>query len=135
MGRPTVFNDIVVHKVLSAIGRGLPRKTAAKIAGISVDVLYKWIRLGREGDPEYTEFINRFSEAEAKGEDELVQLMRFHAKTSWQACGWLLERRNPGSWALKKLQDKAANVSEQDAEKLLEEAAELFEQLKAAGGK
>ncbi len=98
MARPTKLNDITERKILDATGKGLPRDTVAKLAGIEPSTLYLWLRKGRAGDPEYSEFSASVKRAEAQGEAELVATIRAASSDSWQAAAWLLERRRPERW-------------------------------------
>lgn len=102
MPRPSKLDDLTTQRIVGAVKKGLPRDTAAKLAGIVPSTLFLWLKKGREGDPEYSEFSDRVSAAEAFGEEELVAVLRGHAKNSWQACAWLLERRRPKVWGLRK---------------------------------
>lgn len=101
-GRPCKIDDLTAQRLIKAVAKGLPRDTAAKLASISPATFYRALRLGREGDPDFLEFAKRIKEAEAKGEQELVDLIRGHGKASWQACAWLLERRRPERWGPRK---------------------------------
>ena len=112
MGRPSKLDDLTAKRIVDAIARGLPRRTAARIANVVPSTLALWLQKGRAGDPNYSDFSDRVKAAEARGEDEIVQLLRGHAKTSWQACAYLLDRRNPKDWVLKKAVDEAAKPGE-----------------------
>lgn len=109
LGRPTKLDDLIAKRVVDAVKRGLPRRTAAKIAGVVPSTLALWLQKGRDGDPAYSDFSDRVKAAEAHGEGEIVDLLRAHAATSWQACAYLLDRRNPRDWAARKpVADEAA---------------------------
>jgi hypothetical protein len=85
-GRPGRLDDITAARLVQAVEKGLPRVTAAKIAGVSPRAFFNWLRLGREGaSPAYVQFVQRIAVAEAKGEEELMGYMREHARTSHQA--------------------------------------------------
>lgn len=99
MARPTKLDDLIGKRVCDAVARGLPRRTAAKLAGVAPSSLFLWLKKGREGHEDYSDFSERVAAAEAKGEDELMGYMREHAKLSHSACAWLLERRNPAAYA------------------------------------
>lgn len=73
---------------MEATRKGLTRKVAARVAGISPTTLYKYLR-------EDAEFAQRVKSAQADGEESLVDLIREHAADTWQAAAWLLERRYP----------------------------------------
>lgn len=102
MGQPSKLDDLTAQRIVKAVAKGLPRDTAAKLAMIAPRTLYNWLRRGRSGDPDYVQFLQRVQEAESQGEAELVADLRVHAKSSWQACAWLLERRRPKVWGQRK---------------------------------
>lgn len=108
MSRPSKLDDLTAKRIIDAVGRGLPRDTSAKLARISPSTLYDWLARGRNGEEPYAEFLERVKAAEAKGEDELVAIVRAAAKDTderrgqWQAAAWLLERRRPEAYALKR---------------------------------
>lgn len=95
---------------MNAVAKGLPRDTAARLARIHPSTLYDWLRRGRSGDRDYSEFSERVREAESRGEAELVDQMRSHAKLSWQACAWLLSSRRPNRWGPRKPEAPTAVV-------------------------
>ncbi len=125
MGRPSKLDDITAQKVIQAVAKGLPRDTAARLARISPSTLYKCLRLGRSGDPDYVEFAQRIKAAEAEAEGELMGIIRTHAADTWQAAAWLLERRMPKKYALRKPEPEGVKVSDDEAAKLVAEAAAL----------
>lgn len=106
-GRPTKLDDLTAQRIVAAVKKGLPRDTAAKLAGVVPSTLFAWLKKGREGHPTYQEFADRVRAAEAFGEEELVGILRGHAASSWQACAWLLERRRPQAWGARKYEPPA----------------------------
>lgn len=103
MGRPTkLLDDLVTKRIVDAVAQGLPRDTAAKLARVAPSTFYGWLARGRLGEAPYLEFLERVREAEAKGEAELVERIRAAARQSWSAAAWLLERRRPARWALRR---------------------------------
>jgi hypothetical protein len=125
MGRPSKLDDITAQRIVQAVEKGLPRDTAARLARISPTTLYKYLRLGRDGDPEYTEFAKRVKAAEASGEAELLGILRAHAAETWQAAAWLLERRMPKKYALRRPEAPIEAVSPEEGQRLIEAAAKL----------
>lgn len=45
--RPQLLNDVMADQIINAIERGLPRKQAASIVGVSERALQNWIARGR----------------------------------------------------------------------------------------
>ncbi len=125
MGRPSKLDDLTAQRIVAAVEKGLPRDTAAKLARIAPTTLYKYLRLGRAGDSEYAQFAQRVKEAEAKGEAELLGILRTHAAETWQAAAWLLERRMPKKYALRKPAAEVESVSPEEADRLIADAAKL----------
>lgn len=112
VGAPSKLDDLRAKRICDAVKRGLPRDTAARLAGVTPSTLFLWLRKGRAGDADYSEFSQRVRAAEAEGEAALVAMMTDdHAPNSWQACAWLLERRHPKRWAAKKGIEAAASSS------------------------
>lgn len=135
MARPSKLDDLTARRIVDAVAKGLPRDTAAKLARIHPSTLFEWLARGRAGDAEYTEFADRVREAESKGEDEIVGLLRNHAKGSWQACAWLLERRNPQAWAARKVEtpEAAKPAVAADHDEALAQAESIVAALRSAG--
>lgn len=129
MGRPTKLDDLVSKRVVDAVAMGLPRDTAAKLARISPATLYSWLAKGRAGEPGFTEFFERVKEAEARGEAELVNVIREAAPRQWQAAAWLLERRRPEAYARR---DNAAMPDEDRVEEQSTDDLEVARSVVAA---
>ena len=125
MGRPSKLDDLTAQRIINAVRRGLPRTQAARIARINPDTLFDWLRRGRDGEEGFSEFSERVREAEAFDVEELVGYMREHAKVSYQACAWLLERRAPKQFVLKKQEPTMLPVTPEEAERLIADAAKL----------
>lgn len=97
IGRPTKLSPEVADAVVKAVGEGLPRRTAAHLAGVSVSVLYAWLRAGRKRQGKrFMEFLHRVKRAEAEAVAGRVrQISRAALAGTWQAAAWWLERRHP----------------------------------------
>jgi transposase len=93
--RPTELDERTAKRLVEATRKGLGRKVAARLAGISPTTLFNWIRRGRKGESPYVELVAQLKEAEAHGEESLVDLIDMHAASTWQAAAWRLERRYP----------------------------------------
>ena len=92
-GQHTKPDDLTTQRIVAAVKKGLPLDTAASLAGVSPSTLSFWLKKGDEGDPNYSDIAERVRAAEAADEAELVSLIRKHAKSSWEACAWLLEHQ------------------------------------------
>ena len=124
MGRPSKLDDLVAKRIVDLTAKGLPRNTVAKGAGIDDATLYRWLQRGADGEPGYREFCDRVRAAERKGEERLVEIMETHAEKHWQACAWLMERRNPE--AFHKPGGDSAVLSESDARDLTADHVEAI---------
>lgn len=125
MARPSKLDDLTAQRIVNAIKVGLPRTHAARAARISPATLFEWLARGRRGEGVYAEFLERVAEAEAYDVGELVGYMREHAKVSHQACAWLLERRYPKQFALRRPEPQGVAVTPDEAQKLIAEVKAL----------
>ncbi len=125
MGRPAKLDDLVAQRIVNAVKSGLPRTHAARLARVSPAALFLWLSKGRKGEPGFVEFLERVQEAEAYDVEELVGFMREHARNHHQACAWLLERRYPKQFALRKPEPTTLAVTPEEADRLIAEAAKV----------
>ena len=125
MARPTSLDDLTAKRVIDAVAEGLPRDTAARLARIAPSTLALWLKKGRDGLEPYSEFSDRVKDAEAQAERTLIGVIRTHAVDTWQAAAWLLERRMPKKYALRRPEPQGVAVTPDEAEKLIAEAALL----------
>jgi hypothetical protein len=95
------------------------------LARIAPSTLYLWLAKGKAGDPDYADFSERIKAAEAEAEEALMGVIRGHAADSWQAAAWLLERRMPKKYALRRPEPQGIAVTDDEAAKLVAEAASL----------
>ena len=124
MGRPSKLDDLTAQRVINAVRNGLPRVHAARNAGVDPATLFRWLANGRTGDPDFCEFYDKVVAAESTNVEVLQGYMMEHAKTSYQACSWLLERRGGKAYAPKK-GDVVVPMTDAEADRLIAEAAKL----------
>lgn len=100
VGRPTKFSQDVAAEILAALRRGHYMETAAALAGISKDTLYRWLKAGaRFESAELTAFWIEVEKAQAEAEDlDLTVLHRAVEKGDVETAKWRLSHRNPGRW-------------------------------------
>jgi hypothetical protein len=117
VGRPTKLDDLTAKRILDAIAEGGSRTSAAAMGGIHRATLMDWIRRGREGDVEYSDFYDRLQKAEGEAELKMVRLVRTAAIDSWQAAAWWLERSRPADYTKRepKQIDEAERAEAQEA--------------------
>ncbi len=136
MGRPSKLDDIVAQRVINAVKSGVPRVQAARLARVVPSTLFLWLAKGKAGDPAYSDFSDKVREAEAYDVEELVGFMRTHAKASWQACAWLLEKRAPKQFAAKKgpAAEAVSGTLATSYEEQVSHVESVLAALKSAGG-
>ena len=114
MGRRTKISESVVSKICTAIKLGCTVQLAAGYAGIHVRTIYFWLQRGQEDKTgQFKDFYTRYKEAESIGAVNNLACINSAAKGGdWRAAAWLLERRHPESWSLKK--DISIDVKKSD---------------------
>jgi hypothetical protein len=101
MARPTKLTPEIVENICIAIRAGNYAKIAAGMAGISEATYYSWLEQARQPDaePEFLEFLESVERAESVAEVDAVARIRIAADNgTWQAAGWLLERKHGERW-------------------------------------
>jgi len=101
MARPSKLTEDVKERFLKSIRVGNDKKVAAAVAGISESTLYSWLEKGRQPDaePEFLEFLESVTQAEAQAEVNAVGRIRQAADNGrWQASAWWLERKYGERW-------------------------------------
>jgi hypothetical protein len=101
-GRPSdIGSASTVQQFLEAVGEGNYIETAAKLAGLSKQSVYDWLRRGHAGEPAYKAFADAVEKAEARAEAAMVANVRkaSHLPQFWAAGMTVLERRHPERWS------------------------------------
>jgi len=101
MARPSKLTEDVKRRFLTSIRAGNDKKVAAAMAGISESTLYSWIEQGKRSDaePEFLEFLELLTQAEAEAEVAAVARIQQAAQNGrWQASAWWLERKYGERW-------------------------------------
>ena len=101
MARPSKLTEDVKRRFLTSIRAGNDKKVAAAMAGISESTLYSWLEQARkpEADPEFLEFSESLTQAEAEAEVAAVARIQQAAQNGrWQASAWWLERKYGERW-------------------------------------
>ena len=107
MGRPQKLTAEVARVLVESVAAGMPRRHAAARAGIGLSTFMLWMANGREGISDgpdganYVELLERIKRAEADAVQRNVVLIQTHARKTWQAAAWWLERRYPADFALR----------------------------------
>ncbi len=100
--RPTKLNKDVQTRITTALSAGNTREAAVAYGGISYQTFLNWMRAG-EADPDGPtgRFLEAVKRAEGIAEMRMVSTITGHAKDTWQAAAWWLERRKPNDWGRK----------------------------------
>ncbi len=98
-GHPLKLTPAVQETICNAIRMGNYLVTAAKAAGVSIDSLQRWRRLGEEGTEPFASFLAAVEQADTACETRLVQIMYDAAPQDYRAARDMLMRRFPERWA------------------------------------
>jgi transposase len=103
-GRPFKLDDEIKQAILDNITAGNTIEKTTEAAGVSTSVFYRWMQRGEEPGAvqELRDFVEAVKRAKAESETRCVQIIANAALNQWQAAAWLLERRNPTQWAMKR---------------------------------
>lgn len=99
--RPKLLRPEIQEKLLEGLRSGLYMEQAARMAGIDVSTLRRYVERGKRQEVGlYRKFYEAVQAAEAEVEDEkLQQLFRVAERADhWQGYAWFLERRFPDRW-------------------------------------
>ena len=97
-GRPNKLNRKMIQKIRAYIAAGNTYKNACLMCRISEFTLSRWLNTAKE-TPIICELRQAVKEAHAEAEAKMVELVRKHAISTWQAAAWYLERRSPEAWS------------------------------------
>ena len=93
--RPTKRTPERSYVVFDALGKGLSRRLAAQLAGISEDTLARWMK----DTPEFeTECKRREALCALECTDRIMQEVKV-GRDGWKAAAAWLERRYPEEWS------------------------------------
>jgi transposase-like protein len=106
-----------VQKIINALRAGNHLATAARYAGVSPNIVKKWVEL-------YPEFALAVDEADAASEVRNVAIIQKEAEKRWVAAAWLLERKYPEKWG---------KVDRVEIYQIQKQAEAIIEELKAEG--
>jgi hypothetical protein len=98
-GRRPKYNAEVHAAIIRHLRLGAFKVHAAQAAGISIDALEQWLKLGRAGDRRYAEFAIEVDKAMAEDAIRKTAVISTAALKGhvgdWRAAAWDLERRYP----------------------------------------
>jgi len=80
-GRPSKFTTAVVLAVVTALCQGESLEAAAKSAGVGLSTLYRWLELGRRGDPRFSPMVGAVAQSSAAG--KTVRMVEKSRSSLW----------------------------------------------------
>ena len=127
MGRPCKLDDLTAERIVQAVKIGAPWYMAAAAGGVNAATLRDWKARAKDGEEPFAAFYARLQKAEAEGACAVLDIIQSAAREgTWQAAAWILERRYPKQFALRKPEpQQAPAVTDEEAEKLARELAAL----------
>lgn len=99
-GRPSKIHTAKasVERFLELIAEGNFGQVAASAVGIDYTTILRWDSRGRDGDPEFTAFAERYARAKADAETRALNLIHTAALVDPNHAKWFLEHRYPDRW-------------------------------------
>jgi hypothetical protein len=94
-----VLTDAIQKAICHSICKGIPRKSAARIVGVSPRTLRRWMRCGKQGAEPYVQFRKAVLNAEATAESEMVAIVFQTAKKNVAYARWWLELKCATHWS------------------------------------
>lgn len=106
MGRPKKVDDKMLKELCAYLKAGNYLETSCAAIGLAKNTVYNCMRRGARDRDEgksgyYVDFLYAVESAMAQGESNHVNNIAAHAKKSWQASAWMLERKNHKKWGRK----------------------------------
>tara|TARA_Y100001973_G_scaffold99763_1_gene159497 strand:- start:164 stop:574 length:411 start_codon:yes stop_codon:yes gene_type:complete len=102
--RRTQYHAAVVDALIESLSEGLTITASCGLVGIDRTTFYKWKQ-------NYPEFKKAVDGARPIIEANMLQKIKDQAQTDWRAAAWILERRFPEDFSLKREVDLHVNKS------------------------
>ena len=102
--RRSQYHAGVVDALIEALASGLTITASCGLVGIDRSTFYKWKQ-------NYPEFKRAVDGARPIIESNMLELIKDQAPTDWRAAAWILERRFPEDFSLKREVDLQVNKS------------------------
>lgn len=95
LGRPTLCTPEATAQIVRYVTRGLPVRTAATAAGVSVRSINDWLARGKAGEEPFVDFYEAVELARAEFQAVHAGVIDDAGRMGdWKASAWLLERRS-----------------------------------------
>lgn len=108
MGRkPSVFTDVDIANLETAIQNGNSIKASCELLGLDERMFYYWIERASmdNPDPVYVEFASRMKKARGLSKASILKEIKGHGAKDWRALAWILERQFPDEFGQKETVD------------------------------
>lgn len=101
-----------VQRLLASLSEGNYRETACRVAGISKQTFYNWLKKAETGDEGAIRLVDAVEKAEALAESDTVRNVRNASKLPqfWAAGMTWLERKSPEKWGRRPEDSSAPRV-------------------------
>jgi hypothetical protein len=116
------YNEGILDALVEILSRGISINAACGYVGISRGSFYKW-------KSEHPEFENAINGSKFQLEARLLTQIEDQGGADWRALAWILERRYPQDWSLKRELEVSINKSNGT-----NEVIEFLKQSKEIGG-
>jgi len=100
----TKYNSGVVDALVEILSKGITIQAACGYVGINKSTFYRWIQ-------EYPEFAAAIDATKFEVEARLLTKIEEQGNDDWRALAWILERRYPQDWSLKRELELNVNKS------------------------
>ncbi len=80
-GRPSKFTTPAALALITALCRGGSLEAAAKSAGVGLSTVYRWLALGRRGDPRFSPMVGAVAQSSAAG--KTVRMVEKSRSSLW----------------------------------------------------
>lgn len=89
------YSKELTAKLCEKLRKGLSRDDSCYLVNLSHTAFYEWM-----ADPKKADFADSIKKAEAEFKETNLYIIQKAGVKSWQAAGWLMERRYPKEFAL-----------------------------------
>ena len=94
---PQKLNKTICDKICEGVLKGNYVATVCQSVGINRSTYYEWKKKGKQGIEPYKQFYDRVTEAEAKAEMDILNVIYTNAidECNWVSSAWILEKKYP----------------------------------------
>ena len=104
MKKRTKYNQGILDALVEILSKGITVKAACGYVGICTTTFYEWKK-------EYPKFATAIDNTKFELEARLLTKIEEHGEKDWRCLAWILERRYPQDWSLKREVELNVNKS------------------------